>query len=102
MDATENGRPTGGANRSWGVGLPEHHPPLGEGIHVWRLHRGRLVDVVTFDILPAEIIGEEQDDVGLVRTIRFSNCLPCKKQKQEGHSTKDSKQIFYLNHRIFI
>jgi hypothetical protein len=48
-------------------------------------------------------ISLEINNIGLVRTIRFSNSLRMKKkQKQEGHSPKDSKEIFYLNHRIFI
>lgn len=31
-----------------------------------RLHRGRFVDVVAFDVLPAEVVGEDENDVGFV------------------------------------
>ncbi len=65
---------------SWcrGVRLPEHHTTLRERVDVRCLHRTRLVNIVTLDILAPEIIGQDQDDVWFRRPLvsrdRGDNC----------------------------
>lgn len=56
------GRGAGGCGR---VGLPKLDALFCQGIDVGSLHGGGGVDVVAFYILPAEVIGENEDNVGL-------------------------------------
>ncbi len=63
--SADNGAAGGGAGGGGRVGLPEHHALFGEGVDVGSLVGGGGVDVIAFDVLPAEIVGEDKDDVGL-------------------------------------
>ena len=61
--ATHNGaarRCTGGGGS---VGLPKHDPLFGELVQIGCFHGGWFVDVITFYVLPAEVIGEYQNNI---------------------------------------
>jgi len=42
-----------------------------DGINIGRFHQTGLVDVVALQILPARIVGQNKNDVGLFRPLRF-------------------------------
>ena len=52
-----------------GVGLPELDAFFRKSIQMRRLHRRGVVDVVAFHILPAEVVRQNEDDIGLRRAL---------------------------------
>jgi len=68
MDAAHDGTTGGSTRRGGRVRLPELDPFPGQGVNVRGLHGAGVVNVVAFDVLPAEIIGQDEDDVGLFRS----------------------------------
>ena len=69
MVPAHDGAARGCAGGSGGVGLPEFDAFLREGIEIRCLHGGWVIDIVAFHILPAEVIGEDEDDIGLRRAL---------------------------------
>tara|TARA_B100001057_G_scaffold450001_1_gene491702 strand:+ start:88 stop:336 length:249 start_codon:yes stop_codon:yes gene_type:complete len=65
MVPTHDGTTAGGTGGSRSIRLPKFDSLFGKSIDVGRLHWGRLVDVIAFDILPAQVIREDQYDVWL-------------------------------------
>ena len=55
------------------VALPELNAFFREAIDVRRLHGGRRIDIVAPHILPAEIVGKDEDYVGLCRPVGFGD-----------------------------
>ena len=49
----------------WGVGLAKEHSLLSKVIHVRGFHGRWFVDVITLDVLPAQIINDDQENVRL-------------------------------------
>ena len=74
---THDGTAGGSTGRGWRVGMPELHALGGKRIDVGCLHRSRLIDVITTDILPTEIIGENKNH------IRFGRALGSVKKRGE-------------------
>ena len=55
--ATHDGASRWSTGGSRGIGLPKLNTLFCQGIDVGGLHRGRLIDVIAFDVLPAKVIG---------------------------------------------
>ena len=81
MHTTHDGTPRRCTGRCRGVGLPEHHASLCKCVNVWRLRRRRFINVVTLDILPAEIVGQDQDDIRLGGTSVRMRCFHASQRK---------------------
>jgi len=69
MHTAHNRTSRGGTSRSRRVRLPEHHATTCECVDIRCFHRARLVDVVTFDVLPTKIIRQNKHDVRLHRAL---------------------------------
>ena len=73
MSRTYNRAATGATGRRWRIRLPEHDALFRKGINIGRCHRTGLVDVVALHILPAKIVGQNKNDVGLFQPLRSSS-----------------------------
>ena len=69
--------------RSGRIGLPKEHPLFRQRIEIRRFHRRRCVDVIALHILPTEIIGEQQNNIRLFRTLGGG------RSQRHGQYTKD-------------
>ena len=69
MVPAHDGTARGRAGGCGGVGLPELDAFFRKSIEMGRLHGGRFVDVVAFHILPAEIVRQNENDIGLRRAL---------------------------------
>ena len=63
--ATHNRAAARSAARGGGIRVSEEDALLCQGVDVRRLHRARFGDVVTLHILPTEVSGQYEDDIGL-------------------------------------
>ena len=64
MPTAHDCAPSRGASRSWRIPLAKKHALFCQGINIRGFHGGRGIDVVALDILPAQVIDQEQNDVG--------------------------------------
>jgi len=55
-------------SRCWRIGLPKQHASLCQRVNVRRFERRTLVHIIALHVLPAEVVGIHQDNIGLLRT----------------------------------
>ena len=83
MVPAHDGAARGCAGGSGRVGLPEFDAFLRESIEIRCLHGRWVIDIVALHILPAEVIGEDEDDIGLRRPCAVSMQGSKKSEKNE-------------------
>ena len=69
------------AKRTRGISAREGHSPLRESLEVWRLVK--LCRAVERGVTPAEIIGDDEDDIGARRGWRSQCCRNDQHEEQE-------------------
>ena len=69
--------------------MPKFDSLLGKSIDVGSLHWGRVVDVIAFDILPAQVIREDQYDIWL------SGALLGRRFKNRDENKEQGAEIFH-------
>ena len=74
VNPTQDCRPAWRTDGCWGVGLAKEHSLLSKVIHVRGLHGRWFIDVITLDVLPAQIINDDQENVRLGWSLRLSPC----------------------------
>ena len=100
MVATHNRTSRRGTCRRRRIRLPKQHALFGQRIDIRRLHRRGLVDVVAFHILPAKVIGQQQNYIWLRRPRRLSRSTQrCRQSSRSQHNTDYSK--FRAIHRYY-
>ncbi len=82
--AAHDGATAGSAGRSRRIGLPEQYAPFGKRIKVGCFHYGWFVHVVAFDVLPAQIVSEDEHDVGFGRSLVRLSQVNQKSRKDDG------------------
>ena len=63
MVAAHDGASARCATRSGRIRMAEENATLGESVHIRSIRRARRVDVVAFQLLPTEVVGEHENDV---------------------------------------
>jgi len=67
--------------------LPEKYSFLGQGIDVWGLHGSGVVEVVAFDVLPSQVVGQEEHDVWFCRSTREEEAAGDEEKRKNGRSS---------------